>query len=105
MRQAVLYVTPSWRSTSLAATPFREAQNWNMTKNQSRSGVRVRRRGMANMRNVMPALQKAKPAVIGDNGLHYLSASLPSQQRQTRVAKDMSLDAIAQELVEWIGAE
>ena len=61
--------------------------------------------GMANMRNVMPALQKAKPAVIGDNGLHYLSASLPSQQRQTRVAKDMSLDAIAQELVEWIGAE
>ena len=61
--------------------------------------------GMANMRTVMPALQKAKPATIADNGLQYISTSLPSQQRQTRVVKDMSTDAIAQELVEWIGAE
>ena len=61
--------------------------------------------GMANMRTVMPALQKAKPAAIGDSGLRYLSASLPSQQRQTRVAKNMASEAIAQELVEWIGAE
>lgn len=61
--------------------------------------------GMANMRTVMPALQKAKPATIADNDLQYTSASLPNQQRQTRVVKDMSADAIAQELVEWIGAE
>ena len=61
--------------------------------------------GMMNMRTVMPALQKARPATLADNGLQYVSASLPSQQRQTRVVKDMAPDAIAQELVEWIGAE
>jgi electron transfer flavoprotein beta subunit len=61
--------------------------------------------GMANMRTIMPALQKAKPAAPGENGLHYFSANLPSQQRQTRVVKDMMPDAIAQELVEWMGAE
>ena len=61
--------------------------------------------GMANMRTVMPALQKAKPTSLADNGLQYVSASLPSQQRQTRVVKDMGADAIAQELVEWIGAK
>jgi electron transfer flavoprotein beta subunit len=61
--------------------------------------------GMANMRTVMPALQKAKPTALADGGLQYVSASLPSQQRQTRVVKDMAPDAIAQELVEWIGAE
>ena len=61
--------------------------------------------GMANMRTVMPALQKAKPMTLDNNGLRYVSASLPSQQRQTRVVKDMAPDAIAQELVEWIGAE
>jgi electron transfer flavoprotein beta subunit len=61
--------------------------------------------GMANMRTVMPALQKAKPVALGDNGLQYLSASLPSQQRQTRVVKDMAPEAIAQELVDWMGAE
>jgi len=61
--------------------------------------------GMANMRTVMPALQKAKPASLGENRLQYVSASLPSQQRQTRVVKDMGADAIAQELVEWIGAK
>ena len=60
---------------------------------------------MANMRTVMPALQKAKPAALAENGVQYVSASLPSQQRQTRVVKDMAADAIAQELVEWIGAK
>lgn len=61
--------------------------------------------GMANMRTVMPALQKAKPITLAESGLEYVSASLPSQQRQTRVVKDMAAEAIAQELVEWIGAE
>jgi electron transfer flavoprotein beta subunit len=61
--------------------------------------------GMANMRAVMPALQKAQTATIADNSLHYLSASLPAQQRQTRVVKDAAPEAIAQELVEWMGAE
>ena len=61
--------------------------------------------GMTNMRTIMPALQKAKAAQLAENGLHYMSASLPSQQRQTRVVKEMTPDAIAQEIVEWIGAE
>jgi electron transfer flavoprotein beta subunit len=61
--------------------------------------------GMANMRTIMPALQKAKPATLPANGLHYVSVSLPKQQRTTRIVKDLSPDEIARELVEWIGAE
>jgi electron transfer flavoprotein beta subunit len=60
--------------------------------------------GMANMRTIMPALQKARPATLAANGLRYISVALPKQQRTTRVVKDMSPDEIAQELVEWIGA-
>lgn len=58
--------------------------------------------GMANMRTLMPALQKAKPAALSGNGLHYASVSLPKQQRSTRVVKDMTPDAIAAELAAWI---
>ena len=59
--------------------------------------------GMANMRTVMPALQKARAATIADGGLLYIFASLPAQQRETRVVKDMAVDAIAEELAEWVG--
>jgi len=59
--------------------------------------------GMANMRTVMPALQRAKSAPLPANGLHYLSASPPKQQRQTRVVKDLSAEQIAREIAEWIG--
>jgi electron transfer flavoprotein beta subunit len=61
--------------------------------------------GMANMRTIMPALQKAKPATLAANGLRYVSVSLPKQQRTTRVVKHLTTDQIAAELVEWIGAE
>jgi electron transfer flavoprotein beta subunit len=61
--------------------------------------------GMANMRTIMPALQKAKTVALDANGLQYLSVSLPKQQRTTRVEKNMTPDEIAVELVEWIGAE
>ena len=61
--------------------------------------------GMANMRTIMPALQKARPTTIAANGLSYVSVNLPSQQRTTRVVKDMAADDIAREVVEWIGAE
>jgi electron transfer flavoprotein beta subunit len=61
--------------------------------------------GMANMRTVMPALQKAKPVTLDANGLRYVSATLPSQLRTTRVVKDQSPEAIAAELVEWISAD
>jgi electron transfer flavoprotein beta subunit len=61
--------------------------------------------GMSNMRTIMPALQKAKPATLAANGLRYVSVSSPKQQRTTRVVKDLTPDQIAAELVEWIGAE
>ena len=61
--------------------------------------------GMANMRTIMPALQKAKPVALDANSLRYVSASLPKQQRNTRVEKNLTPDEIAQELVEWMGAE
>ncbi|MDR3772509.1 MAG: hypothetical protein P4L26_04120 [Terracidiphilus sp.] len=61
--------------------------------------------GMANMRTIMPALQKARPATLAANSLRYVSASLPKQQRTTRVVKDLSPDEIAAELAAWIGAE
>jgi electron transfer flavoprotein beta subunit len=61
--------------------------------------------GMANMRTIMPALQKARAAKLEANGLRYLSVSLPRQQRTTRVVKDLTPDEIAAELVEWIEAE
>jgi electron transfer flavoprotein beta subunit len=59
--------------------------------------------GMANMRTVMPALQRAKSVTLTAGGLHFLSANPPKQQRQTRVVKDLSADQIAHELAEWIG--
>ncbi|MGC9157654.1 MAG: hypothetical protein ACP5FH_01595 [Terracidiphilus sp.] len=61
--------------------------------------------GMANMRTIMPALQKAQTARLEANGLSYVSVSLPKQQRQTRVEKNLSAEEIAAELVAWIGAE
>jgi electron transfer flavoprotein beta subunit len=59
--------------------------------------------GMANMRTVMPALQRAKSVPLPAGGLHFLSASPPKQQRQTRVVKDLSAEQIAREIAEWIG--
>ena len=61
--------------------------------------------GMANMRTIMPALQKAKPANLDPNTLSYVSVSLPKQQRTTRVVKDLSPDRSPPNSVEWIGAE
>lgn len=60
--------------------------------------------GMANMRTIMPALQKAKPAPLR-NGVCYLGVTPPKQQRQTRIIKDQSPDQVAAELVEWIVQE
>lgn len=58
--------------------------------------------GMANMRTVMPALQKAKPATVGGGGVNYLSVALPKQQRETKVIKDWSAEQIARDIVTWI---
>jgi electron transfer flavoprotein beta subunit len=58
--------------------------------------------GMANMRGIMPALQKAKSVKLDANGLSYVSVSLPKQQRVTRVVRDVPEDEIASEIVQWI---
>jgi len=58
--------------------------------------------GMANMRGIMPALQKAKSVKLDANGLSYVSVSLPRQQRETRVVREMPEDEIAREIVQWI---
>src|SRR5512144_1191240 len=61
--------------------------------------------GMANMRAIMPALQRAKPPALGAGGAVFASVTLPRQQRETRVVKDMTPDEIAREIVAWIGGE
>jgi electron transfer flavoprotein beta subunit len=57
--------------------------------------------GMANMRTIIPALQKAKPNQLAQS-LKFLSVAPPKQQRQTRIVKDRPAEEIAAELVEWI---
>lgn len=61
--------------------------------------------GMANMKGIMPALQRSKPAKVGVADAQYLTVQLPKQQRETRVVKDLTPDAIAAELVEWISKD
>jgi electron transfer flavoprotein beta subunit len=58
--------------------------------------------GMTNMRTVMPALQRAKAAKVGAEGLSFVSVTLPKQQRDTRLVKDLPADQIAREIVAWI---
>jgi electron transfer flavoprotein beta subunit len=58
--------------------------------------------GMANMRGVMPALMKAKPAKVGTGGIAFAKTEVPAQKRATRVVKDFSADQIAAEIAEWI---
>lgn len=58
--------------------------------------------GMTNMRTVMPALQRAKPARVSLDGVSFESVQLPQQKRQTRVVTEMAEDEIAREIVDWI---
>jgi electron transfer flavoprotein beta subunit len=60
--------------------------------------------GMMNMRNVMPALQRAQTVQVGAEGVEFSTVKLPVQRRQTRVVEDSSADEIARELVDWIGS-
>jgi electron transfer flavoprotein beta subunit len=57
--------------------------------------------GMANMRSVLPALQKARPAAVGAAGA-FAGVAGPLQRRDTRIVKNLSPDQIAREIVEWI---
>lgn len=61
--------------------------------------------GMANMRTVMPALQRAKAAPLGNVGLAFTGVTLPKQQRQTRIVRNVPAEEIAREIVAWMGEE
>ena len=58
--------------------------------------------GMANMRTIMPALQRAKGVPAGVGGAVFQSVTLPRQQRETRMVKDVPPEEIAREIVEWL---
>ena len=60
---------------------------------------------MLNMRTVMPALQRARPVTVTNEGLVFAGVSLPKQRRDTKIVKDLSADDIARDIVEWIGKE
>ena len=61
--------------------------------------------GMANMRTVMPALQRAKASPLPGPGPCFASVTLPKQQRETRIVKNMPVEEIAREIVAWVGEE
>ncbi len=61
--------------------------------------------GMANMRTIMPALQRAKAAAMNGAGPSFASVRLPAVERQTRIVKDMPPEEIAREIVAWMGEE
>jgi electron transfer flavoprotein beta subunit len=58
--------------------------------------------GMLNMRTAMPALQRAKPVKVTNDGVAFAGVSLPRQRRDTKLVKDLAPDAIARDIVEWI---
>ena len=58
--------------------------------------------GMQNMQKNMPALQQAKPADLSGSSLSFAAVEVPQQRRETRIEKDMSVDDMAKDIVEWI---
>jgi electron transfer flavoprotein beta subunit len=60
--------------------------------------------GMMNMRGIMPALMKAPVANVGTGGIAWQKAEVPASKRETVVKKDMSVEDIAKEIVEWVKA-
>jgi len=58
--------------------------------------------GMQNMQKNMPALQQAKPADLSGTSLTFASVEVPQQRRETRVVKDVPVEEMAKEIVEWI---
>jgi len=58
--------------------------------------------GMLNMRTAMPALQRAKPIKVINEGVAFASVTLPKQRRDTKIVKDLTPDTVARDLVEWI---
>ncbi|MFA6562096.1 MAG: electron transfer flavoprotein subunit beta [Verrucomicrobiia bacterium] len=61
--------------------------------------------GMTNMRTIMPALQRAKPAKVAAEGVKFASVTLPKQQRETKIVKDVPPEEIAKEIAAWIAKD
>ena len=61
--------------------------------------------GMANMRTIMPSLQKAAAAKISQDGLQYANVATPKQQRATVIVRDQPTDEIARAIVTWLNQE
>jgi len=58
--------------------------------------------GMQNMRLIMPAIQKAQAAQVGLGDIEYQKVEVPQQRRNTEVKKDVPVEEIAKEIVDWI---
>lgn len=58
--------------------------------------------GMLNMRTVMPAIQRAQATPVTSGDLSFSSVDLPEQRRETRIVRDVPVEEIAREIVEWI---
>lgn len=58
--------------------------------------------GMANMRTIMPALQRARAAALASKDPSYLKVSLPAQRRETQIIKNSSVEEVAQDIVSWL---
>jgi electron transfer flavoprotein beta subunit len=61
--------------------------------------------GMANMRGVMPALQRAAASGVGAGGVRFEAVAVPRATRETRIVKDLAPEDVARELVEWISQD
>jgi electron transfer flavoprotein beta subunit len=61
--------------------------------------------GMANMRTMMPALQRTTSVSVSQDGMQYSDVAVPRQQRTTQIVKDKPADEIAREIVQWITQE
>ena len=61
--------------------------------------------GMANMRTIMPALQRATAAQVGADGVTFTDVEVPQQRRETRIVRDAPAGEIARELAEWIKSD
>jgi electron transfer flavoprotein beta subunit len=58
--------------------------------------------GMQNMRVIMPALQRAKAAQVSADDLRFEGVAVPDQRRETRIVRDVPVEEIAREIVDWI---
>lgn len=61
--------------------------------------------GMLNMRTAMPALQRAKPIKVTNDGVAFSAVKLPQQRRDTKIVKDLTPEAIARDIVDWLNMD